>query len=136
MRQSREVTRNDSEGRSNRVPVGFGNKLEFEGKDPAFEYRVVGDVPGRLTMFQQAGYEFCYSEQRVADKGAAEGGGADTRITVDLGGGKMGYLMRIRKEFFSEDQARKIEKVRAIEDQMRNKDPNPKRGVYPGLTDE
>jgi hypothetical protein len=133
-RAGRDVTR--QEGKPKRVPVGAGNKLEFAGKDPAYAYRVVNDNPGRLAMFQQAGYEFCTSETREADKGAAEAGGIDTRIVADAGRGVKGYLMRIPRELYDEDQANKIEAVKRTEDQLKNRNPNPKKGEYQGLSDE
>lgn len=135
-RAGREVTRSDTAGRPARIPVGSGNKLEFDGKDPNYMYRVVNDVPGRVNMFLQAGYEFCTTEQRVADKGIAEGTGADTRIMVNSGHGIKSFLMRIPKEYYNEDQARKIEAVKKSEDQMKNKKPNPRKGEYGGLSDE
>jgi hypothetical protein len=99
-------------------------------------YRVVNDVPGRLAMFQQAGYEFDTTASRVVDKGIAEGEAIDTRKIVNSGAGVKSYLMRIPKEFYDEDQARKIEAVKRSEDQMKNKNPNPRKGEYPGLSDE
>ena len=133
-RAGREVTRGDDKPK--RVPVGAGNKLKFDGKDPNYAYRVVNDNPGRLQMFLQAGYEFCHSETREADKGAAEAGGIDTRIVADAGRGVKGYLMRILKELYDEDQANKIETVKRTEDQLKNRNPNPKKGEYQGLSDE
>ena len=133
-RPGRPVTRRDSEPQ--RIPVGSGNKLAFEGRDPNYAYRVVMDRPGRLGMFLQAGYEFCTDETRVADKGVAEGSAIDTRVTVNLGAGDVGYLMRIPKEYYDEDQARKFEKIKAQESAMKNRNPNPVKGVYQGLSDE
>ncbi len=135
-RAAREVTRSTTAGRPARIPVGSGNKLEFEGKDPDYMYRVVNDNPGRLAMFLQAGYEFCTDEKRVIDKGIAEGSQVDTRIIVNSGNGIKSYLMRIPKEFYDEDQANKIEAVKRSEDQMKNKQPNPLKGEYSGLSDE
>ena len=133
-RTNRPTARVDE--RPRRVPVGAGNKLQFEGRDPGYAYRVVMDRPGRLGMFLQAGYEFCYSEVREADKGTAEGSSPDTRVMVNMGGAEKGYLMRIPKEFYDEDQANKMNKVKAQEATMKNRDPNPVKGVYGGLSDE
>ena len=135
-RAGREVSRSDNAGRPARIPIGQGNKLEFDGKDPNYMYRVVNDIPGRLTMFQQAGYEFCTTEQRIADKGIAEGTAVDTRIIVNSGNGIKSYLMRIPKEYYDEDQAKKIESIKKAESQMKNKNPNPIKGEYAGLSDE
>jgi hypothetical protein len=135
-RAGRNVTRNSNSAKPGRVPVGAGNKLQFAGKDPAYHYRVVNDNPGRLAMFQQAGWEFDTATEREADKGTAEAGGMDTRIVADVGRGVKGYLMRIPNELFDEDQAAKIEKVKATEDQLKNRNPNPRKGEYGGLSDE
>ena len=133
-RAAREVTRGDDKPK--RIPVGAGNKLEFSGKDPNYAYRIVNDNPGRLQMFLQAGYEFCTTETRESDKGAAEAGSTDTRIVADAGRGVKGYLMRIPKELYDEDQANKIMAVKQAEDQLKNRNPNPKKGEYQGLSDE
>jgi hypothetical protein len=69
-------------------------------------------------MFIKAGYEFCADETRVQDNGIAETSQLDTRKSLDLGGGDKGYLMRIRKEYFDEDQAAKIDNIRNIEKSM------------------
>lgn len=135
-RAAREVTRSDNTGRPTRVPVGSGNKLEVEGKDPNRVYRYVNDVPGRLNMFISAGYDFCHTEKRTADKGISEGEATDTRVVANAGRGVKAYLMSIPKEYYDEDQAKKIEAVKKSEDQMKNKNPNPKKGVYAGLSDE
>ena len=135
-RPGRTTGRPEHTGRPKRVPVGAGNKLQFHGKDPNYAYRVVMDRPGRLSAFLAAGYEFCYSEVREADKGIAEGTASDTRQTVNMGGSDKGYLMRIPKEFYDEDQAAKLSKVLATEAAMKNRDPNPTKGVYGGLSDE
>ncbi len=133
-RPSREASR---QGRAdNRVPVGHGNKLAFNDNDPNYMYRMVNDVPGRIAMFQRAGYEFVYNGERELDKGTAEAGAPDTRASVDAGQGLRQYRMRIRKELYDEDQASKFDKVKELENSMKNKNPNPVKGEYAGLTDE
>lgn len=120
--------------KSNRVPINAANKLSFEGTDPDYHYRVVVDRPGRLQMFLKAGYEFCSEEIRVTDGGIAETTSLDSRVSLDTGGGEKGYLMRIRKEFYDEDQAAKIERIKSTERQMQRQ---PTRdNPYKGLTDE
>lgn len=135
-RAGRDVTRSDNAGKPKRVRVGAGNKLEFAGKDPAYTYRVVNDNPGRINMFLNAGWEHEQSATRTYDKGVAEAGGMDTRVVVDAGRGVKGYLMRIPNELYDEDQTEKIMAIKRTEDQLRNKNPNPVKGVYEGLSDE
>lgn len=119
--------------RLERVPVGAANKLDFSGMDPAYRYRVVNDRPGRIPMFQKAGWEFCYTESRNFSD-VNETTAMDSRVSLDLGGGDKGYLMRIKSELFDEDQAAKIEGVKNIERAMKRQ---PSRdNPYKGLTDE
>lgn len=124
------------ERKKDRIPVGYGNKLEFTCNDPAYNYRMVNDTKGRLDLFLRAGYEFTYEGDRSADKGISETGQADTRISVDAGNGLKAYRMRILKEFYDEDQAAKLAKIEANEASMTNTNPNPVKGQYAGLTDE
>ena len=130
----REASRDDRT--KDRVPVGYGNKLEFTCNDPAYVYRIVNDTPGRLDLFLRAGYEFTYEGDRAADKGVAETGQADTRISVDAGKGVRAYRMRILQKFYDEDQAQKLNKIQATEASMSNTNPNPVKGQYAGLTDD
>ena len=128
-RRTREgrIASGESTRTSTRVPVGSVNKLEFEGKDPNFVYRVVNDVPGRIQMFQRAGYQFCTEESRTFDS-VAETEAMDTRISMDIGGGRKGYLMRIPKEFYEEDFAKKMARLDAIDDSMKPKKRRPSDG--------
>lgn len=130
----REASRDDR--KKDRVPVAYGNKLEFTCNDPAYVYRMVNDTPGRIDLFLRGGYEFTYEGDRSADKGVAEAGAPDTRISVDAGNGIRAYRMRILRKFYNEDQAEKLNKIQAVEASMSNETPNPVKGQYAGLTDE
>jgi len=122
--------------KSDRVPVNYGNKLSFTNNDPAYSYRLVNDTPGRLDLFLRAGWEFTYEAEREDSKRAAEASAPDSRISVDAGNGLRAYRMRIPVKFFNEDQTSKLEKIKAQEAAMTNKNPNPVKGQYAGLTDD
>jgi hypothetical protein len=51
----------------------------------------------------------------LGDKRAAEGGKIDSRISKPVGNGVRGFLMRIPKEFYEEDQNAKIGKIEEVE---------------------
>lgn len=90
-------------------------------KDPNFEYRFVNDTGSRIANFQAAGYEF------VEDKDLIVG---DARVfdPSDMGSGKkvtsndgtVSYLMRIKKEWYQEDQATKAARVDETEQAMKH----------------
>lgn len=89
-------------------------------KDPNFHYRFVNDVGSRVYNFQQAGYELVTDENlvvgdsRVSD---ASNLGSAHRVVGD--GGTVSVLMRIKKEWFDEDQAKKASRVDEQEQAMK-----------------
>ena len=89
-------------------------------KDPNYHYRFVNDVGSRVYNFQQAGYELVTDENlvvgdsRVSD---ASNLGSAHRVVGD--GGTTSVLMRIKKEWFDEDQAKKAARVDEQEQAMK-----------------
>ena len=87
--------------------------------DKDFVYRFVNDTGSRVRNLQAAGYEI------VADDGITVG---DARVSdaSDVGSGKRvisnngdtAYLMRIRKEFYKEDQEAKAQAINEQEAAM------------------
>ena len=95
-------------GRVTRVPVGQRHKLTVKGKDPAYEYRVVNDVDDRVAQFLDGGYEIVDKDTHdVGDKRISVGSVVGSKQIFSVGQGTKGYLMRIRKELYDEDQAAK-----------------------------
>ena len=89
-------------------------------KNPDYEYRFVNDTGSRIHNFQQAGYELVTDENlvvgdsRVSD---ASNLGSAHRVVGD--GGTVSVLMRIKKEWFDEDQAKKAAHVDEQEQAMK-----------------
>lgn len=89
-------------------------------KDPNFVYRFVNDTGSRIHNFQAAGYEFVTDDQLTV---------GDSRVTdpSEMGSGKrvisndgtVSYLMRIKKEFYEEDQAAKAALINETESAMK-----------------
>lgn len=97
--------------RAKRVPLGgHRQKLNVHEKQKGYEYRWVNDVPGRIRAAEEAGYEFV-NEATVGDTGD---GNTDLGSRVSASVGSTGhsqdtkaYLMRIKQEWYDEDQAAK-----------------------------
>ena len=120
--------------RPKRTPLGSRNRLSFGDQDPNFVYRVINDQDDRLKQAQEAGYEFVVSDAPLGDKRVAEGGAVDSRVSKPVGNNTRGYLMRIPKEFYKEDQDAKAAKIDATEAAMK---PKTAKGEYgEGLTNE
>ncbi len=118
-----------STGRVKRASVnGKRNVLTVSGKDPNFEYRIVNDTGDRVASMQERGYEI------VTDKGVTVG---DRRIAnptqegspvqASVGGGTKAYVMRIRKDWYEEDQAAKAAQTAEVEAAMKR---DAKEGMY------
>ena len=101
-------------GRTRRKPLGTRAKLEIPEKyiEAGYVYRVVNDTPGRLEDFQEAGWEFV----KRSDSEVDDGSGSNLSFHVGVGADKKplrAFAMRIKKEWFDEDQAAKQEELDA-----------------------
>lgn len=95
--------------RVRRTPInGTRNILTVRGKEPGYEYRIVNDDGDRVSQFQERGYELVTdSSVQVGDRRIANPTQEGSAIEVSVGGGKKAFLMRIRKDWYEEDQAAK-----------------------------
>ncbi len=89
-------------------------------KDPNYVYRFVNDTGSRISNFQSAGYEFVQDtdlvvgDSRVFDPSDV---GSSKRVTSN--DGTVSFLMRIKKEYYEEDQAAKAAQVNETERAMK-----------------
>ena len=91
---------------------GTRNVLTVSGKDPAFEYRVVNDEGDRISQFQEMGYEVVIdSNVTVGDRRIANPTKEGSPIQVSVGNGTKALVMRIRKDWYDEDQAAKSKRI-------------------------
>lgn len=77
-------------------------------KDPNYVYRFVNDSGSRIHNFQAAGYEFVQdTDLTVGDSRVFDPNDLGSNKRVISNDGTTSYLMRIKKEFYDEDQAAK-----------------------------
>src|SRR5690606_30738208 len=106
-------------GRVRRQPVGTRNRLTVKGKDPAYEYRIVADRDDNVQAMQEQGYEFVVKDSvQVGDKRVNVPSSQGEHQTISLGGGRTGYVMRIKKEWYEEDQAAKRAQVLEVQETL------------------
>ncbi len=127
-------TRVDQSVRPKRTPLGMRNRLTFKNLDPAYNYRFINDKDDRLKLAQEGGYEFVESSEQLGDLKVAEATKIGSKVSKPVGHGITGYLMRIKKEWYDEDQLLKKERVDATERSMRPKKEKEEYGT--GLTNE
>lgn len=108
------------ENRVRRTPInGTRNRLTVRGQEPGFVYRIVNDIDDRIQTFQEMGYEVVTEKNvSVGDKRIANPTQEGTPVTVSVGQGITGFLMRQKQEWYDEDQAAKNRKTDELEASM------------------
>lgn len=99
----------EAKRQARRTPInGYRNILSVKGKEPGYEYRWVNDKDSRIDEFRENGWDVVTdSKIKVGDKRVANPTSEGTPVTKAVGGGTTAYLMRIKSEWFKEDQAQK-----------------------------
>ncbi|CAB4240692.1 hypothetical protein UFOVP39_54 [uncultured Caudovirales phage] len=103
-------------GRPQRVPVGTRNVLTVAGKDANYAYRIINDSGDRVQEFMDAGYELVEaSSVRVGDKRVNSGSSEGSKAQLSVGQGQKAFVVRIKKEWYEEDQQMKQRRVDDLE---------------------
>jgi len=112
--ESSTVTRSrPTDGRARRnVFNGTSQKLAVHGDIPGYHMHIFNDVPGRIEEALSAGYEFVSPSEigGVASGVVSRNSALDDKVRFLVGSngagdGLYGYLMKIKNEWFEEDQA-------------------------------
>lgn len=124
-----------AQNRPKRTPLGQRNRLTFTGaQDPNYVYRVINDQGDRLQQALDGGYEFVASDEKLGDNRVAEGSALDSRVSKPVGNGVRGFLMRIPKDFYAEDQKTKQHSIDEVEKAMKPEKSNIEKAYGEGLT--
>src|SRR3990167_4145103 len=105
------------ERRTRRTPIEGRNILTVSGKEEGYVYRFVNDTGDRVQAFADNGWEKVSAKNvRVGDKRLGNPGTEGSDATASVGQGMKAYVMRIRKDWYEEDQAAKQAAVNASEE--------------------
>lgn len=122
MSNEKEAIAKAPRGRPQRTPVGQRNVLTVTGKDPSYVYRIVNDLGDRVQEFLDAGYELVESNSvRVGDKRVNQASSEGSISQVSVGQGQKAFVMRIKKEWYEEDQQAKQKTVDQLEATIKEK---------------
>lgn len=106
--------------RTKRTPLANRSVLGIKGKEPGYVYRIVNDTGDRISTFQEQGYEIVTdSTITIGDRRVGKASADGSPVQVSVGGGIDGFLMRIKDEFYKEDQDYKEQKLQELEQSMR-----------------
>jgi hypothetical protein len=116
----REIPAKHRKQRVERRPLAKQGPQAIAGeKDPNFAYRFVNDTGSRLPNFQSAGYEFVMDDDlTVGDSRVFDPSDLGSAKCVTSNDGTKSYLMRIKKEWYEEDQLAKTQRVDETEGAM------------------
>ena len=106
--------------RTQRTPLANRSVLGIKGKEPGYVYRIVNDTGDRVASFQEQGYEIVTdSSITIGDRRVGKASADGSPVQVAVGNGIDGYLMRIKEEYYKEDQTYKEQKLSELEQSMR-----------------
>ena len=115
----------NNENKMERIPVsGLRDIMTVLGKDPNFAYRWVVDEDekgSRILRFKRGGWEFARNDDQpggvqVGSESVYKSRSEGSIIREHSGAGRFSYLMKIRKEFYDEDQAAKAKEIDEVEE--------------------
>ncbi len=104
-------------GRTKRTPVGQRNVLTVTGKEAGYQYRVVNDSADRIETFKEAGWEVVPAKDvRIGDKRINSAAPEGSAATASVGLGQKAVIMRIKDDWYKEDQAAKEAQIKRLEE--------------------
>lgn len=117
---TRELTQKVPEGRPQRQSMTSRNRLKVKSRDPNFHYRIFSDIDDRIEDAKRAGYEIDpdNNSKSMSDMRVDVPSGIGS-ANIPLGGGRKGVVMRIRKDWFQDDQKVKQDAINAVENTIK-----------------
>ena len=117
---TKEALSKAPERRTRRTPLEGRNILTVSGKEEGYVYRFVNDTGDRVQAFLDNGWEKVPAKNvRVGDKRLGVAGTEGSDAMASVGQGTKAFVLRIRDEWYQEDQAAKQAKVNATEEATR-----------------
>jgi len=114
---SRQSNSSSTSVRPRRSPLTKRTRLGVRNKEEGYHYRVVNDVDNRVQDLQDLGYEIDPTAD-MGNKRVDNSTPMGSVSTISVGHGVRAVTMRIKKEYFEEDQKAKQEYVDQSEGKM------------------
>ena len=118
-------TPQEASARPRRTPLEGRNRLKVRNKEPGYFYRIVNDIDDNILNLQERGYEIVPQEKAgmIGDKRVDNPSSPGSSSYLSVGQGTKAVLMRIKQEFYDEDQAAKQAKIDEVEQSMKQVKP-------------
>ena len=107
--------------RPRRTPLGKRNRLMVQNKEPGYHYRIVNDEDDRVTQLQENGWELAPNAKvgALGDRRVDNASSLGSQPYISVGKGVKATVMRIKEEWYKEDQAVKQAEINELEETMR-----------------
>lgn len=100
----KEVVTKERPKRKERNSItGTRTKLSIQGEEPGFHYAWINDE--NVGTAEDAGFEFVSHAVKIGNKHIDVSQMQGAKVSRNVGGGVIAYLMRIPQEFYDEDMA-------------------------------
>ena len=112
--------------RPRRTPLAARNRLSVRNLEPGYHYRVVNanleTDPDRVNAFIEQGYEIVPRDKagQIGDKRVDTASALGSTSEISVGQGTKAILMRIKDEWYKEDQDAKQRQIDEMESTMRS----------------
>lgn len=112
------------ENKENRVPVsGMRDIMTVLNKEEGYEYRWINDTAdngSQIYKYKRGGWELAplqtpEGELTVGEEAVFRKEGKEDIVRLHVGEGKFAYLMRIKQEWYDEDQQAKADAIDEVE---------------------
>lgn len=114
-------TPQEASARPRRTPLEGRNRLKVRNKEEGYFYRIVNDIDDNILNLQERGYEIVPQEKAgmIGDKRVDNPTPPGSSSYLSVGQGTKAVLMRIKQEYYDEDQAVKQAKIDEVEQSMK-----------------
>lgn len=117
---TKETVAKAPQSRVRRTPLGQRQILSVSDKEEGYQYRFVNDSADRVQRFLDAGWEVVPADNvRIGDKRINNPTPEGSVAMASVGQGLKAYVLRIKDEWYEEDQATKQAHINAIESATR-----------------
>lgn len=108
--------------RPQRTPLGKRDRLAIKNREDGYVYRIVNDVDDRVDYLQGLGYELCSKEQvgAIGNKRVDNTSSVGSTAHFSVGQGTKAVVMRIKSDWYQEDQRSKQAEVDEVEGTMKS----------------
>lgn len=119
---ARQQAPQEASARPRRTPIARRNRLEIQNKEPGYVYRIVNDVDDKIAQLEDRGYMIVPDAKvgatgnRRVDNPTALG----SATSISVGQGTKAVVMRIKEEYYKEDQLLKQDLVDETEQTIKN----------------